>query len=338
MMFFDSLLPDWLFPSRSDRVVSSTDLKEADLLYATSRKTEMRENVIQELDSRGLEVAELGPGDIEEDDGDIYLDGTPAEDLDTTVFYREKRFLEGAEDREDAKEYMKTLGADYGIDFVNSPAGAEIADSKEKTKDVLEEAYSGIDDVEVPETYETLEDLEDLEAENLVTRKEGEGSLGRGIDFLEAGEIDDLDGDAVYEEFIDHYSGNAKDMRAFVVGGEPVTVKERVKDTDEPEPKNIASGGHYEDPDSVSLKGVEAASIASESLDMPVAAVDYAELEDGSVKVYEVNSTAQTSIDSKMDDDLYGLITDYLEEEAGEEDAPDGDIIAETAGEKASAV
>lgn len=306
----------WLFEDGTDRIFADTTLEEADVLYAGNVDTETRRNITGELVERDLDVTDLAPGDIEEIDGELYIDGVHASALrDKTVFYRQKMFLAGLEDEEKAEKLgqVQALEEDYGLDFINSSHGATVCDDKQATKDVLEDAYAEVDGVDVPDTYTSMDDIAQLDEEETVVKKTREGSCGNGVEFLEAGEVEDFEEDVFYEEFVDHYT-EGKDMRGFVIDGKPVGFAERTLESDEIEPKNLANDGHYRESGEVNWNEVYAVREASDALDVDVAAVDYVKQDDGSVKVLEVNATPGTKIDDLLDNNLYGEIADHIED------------------------
>lgn len=308
----------WLMEDGTDRVFAETSIDDADILYAGQVDTETRRGITGELLERGIDVTDLKPGDITEQDGELYVDGVHASMLrGKTVFYRQKMFLAGLsdEERESVLDEIRILEEDYGLDFVNPSLGSSVCDDKTATKDVLEEAYSGIDGVGVPDTYTSLDEIAELDEDEIVVRKAREGSCGEGVEFVEAGDINEFDDNVFYEEFVDHYD-RGKDMRGFLVNDRPVGFAERAMDTESLEPKNLANDGHYEASEAVNWNEVYAVAEAGKALDMDIAAVDYVKQEDGSVKVLEVNATPGTKINEIMDRDLYSEIGDHLEERA----------------------
>ncbi|MFB6191591.1 MAG: hypothetical protein ABEJ64_04135, partial [Candidatus Nanohaloarchaea archaeon] len=139
----------WLFNSRSrriDRVLASTGVEEADVLYAGTWDNETRRNTVEELDSRGIDVTDLRPEMVEEEDGELFVDDVHASELeDTVVFYREASFEDGVGREAEKAWQMDRLEQEYGIEFVNSPRGAAVCSDKEVTKDFMERAIDDFD-------------------------------------------------------------------------------------------------------------------------------------------------------------------------------------------------
>jgi glutathione synthase/RimK-type ligase-like ATP-grasp enzyme len=367
----------WLFGNRVNdvqRTLASTDVEDADVLYAGVRYDEAQAGFVEAMEDRGMDVTDLRPSQVEEEDGELFVDGIHASELqDTVVFYREKSFDDGFEDGKEREklEQVVRLDEQYGIEFVNTPRGAATCSDKlaakerlehaseldseelmrfaeekydegeqpdEEWMEFLEENGDRIDDLfDVPETYRDEVRAEgELDEEDTIVKKPRDGSLGNGIEFLELGEIDEFDDDHVYEEFVDHYSGEGDeevvDSRIWVAGDEVLTVDREI-DSERPEPTNISNGGTYsEDPMEAGLEEELLAYQVAEETGMDVFAIDLVRKQDEEgrkqLMPYEVNSTADTRLNDYevCEADLYDATAGVVEQRLEEVSGPGEDI------------
>lgn len=367
----------WLFGDRVkdvQRTLAATDVEEADVLYAGVRYDEAQAEFVRSMEDRGMDVTDFRPSQIEEKDGELFVDGLHASELqDTVVFYREKSFDEGFEEGEERERLEQTVRLDeeYGIEFVNTPRGAAMCSDKlaakealervsdldsdnlvrfaeekydegeqpdERWMEFLEENDDRLDNLfDVPETYRGEFHAErELDEGDTVVKKPRDGSLGNGIEFLEFGEIDDFDDDHVYEEFVDHYSGEddeeVVDSRIWVAGDDVLTVDREI-DSERPEPTNISNGGTYsEDPMEAGLEEELLAYHVAEETGMDVFAIDLVRKQDEEgrkqLMPYEVNSTADTQLNDYevCEADLYDSTAETVEQRLDEVSGPREDI------------
>ncbi|MFB6226131.1 MAG: hypothetical protein ABEJ02_02155 [Candidatus Paceibacteria bacterium] len=351
----------------SVEVLRDTSVDNADVLYAGTRDTTTRRNLVREFNDRDLNVTDISALDIEERDGEIFIAGREASELEgKTVFYRQATFLSDINTREEKieKQYlMYRLQEEYDINFYNSVRGAFNCWNKRRTKNILDEAYSQLENVRVAESFDSLEQVnealerkeqEDHVAEKVV-RKPEKGSLGRGIEFIDAGELGKDDFESAhhfYEECIDHSAENVREVRALDLGEgrENKVFVERDSDSGKLETKNIDQGAHYEKRDEVTEEEYRAIMAASRALDplkekgMEFGALDYliVEKEEGvEVVVMEYNSTPGTKVSEFYEENIreegdpgfYEMIADSVEEShyefTGEYDQADGSVSME---------
>jgi glutathione synthase/RimK-type ligase-like ATP-grasp enzyme len=314
------------------------DIDEADILYAGTQNTSTRRGVTTELEDRGLEVAELSPQDLEE---------LQASDLeDKTIFYRDKGFTKGVDEEEELGLYREMDRIDQaGVSMVNSARGSFISNNKALCKNQMEEALNGLWFAETPETYESVQGLarevvgeQGINEDDLIVKKPEEGSRAKGIEFKQAGEVEEIEEGFTYEEYIPHESreedmwDEVRDSRIWVLeGGDQIEVVDRDIDEDGPAATNIAQGGFYrEDTMDYDIREEKTAERISDQLEMDVFAIDCIrrETEDGYKEIipYEANSTAGTKVNNSeaMDANLYEEIADTIQQNHSETNEDNG--------------
>ncbi|MFB6204837.1 MAG: RimK family alpha-L-glutamate ligase [Candidatus Nanohaloarchaea archaeon] len=282
------------------------EIMDSDLLLAADRQLSLSP-VIDELEDRGYSVHQFNSDDIEYQDNEAYIDGVSASLLeDKTVLHRNKR---GFEDHAGELEEL----AEHGLDFINTPEGSDISNDKNRTKKALKRHG-----VQTPETYTTEEEVETALEEGPVIKKPDDQSRGREVEVLRPEEDLEFDTDKIYEECIDHWNTGVEERRAVVFAGshENRIIETKTREGEEYEPKNIANGGAYRDPDELYLEEFETLWDSADALGGGLLGIDYTVTPDGETTVLEVNSTVGLDgIRSASDQDIDSEIADMVEKE-----------------------
>ncbi|MFB6175473.1 MAG: RimK family alpha-L-glutamate ligase [Candidatus Nanohalobium sp.] len=277
------------------------------LFASSSRSDDAYKKVKQELESSGVSVSRLDPGSVEEKDGEVFLDGEPASEVDATVYLRPKRWV-SVEDNDDI--YRKLIDArEDGVDFYGDPQIAMIAEDKKATKNVFRSKGVGaLEDFSYEEALKRVED-----GEELVVKPRYNSSCGDGVELvdsrsgLEAYGEDTLE-DMLVEEYLPQGSdGENADMRMILTGKDSVRA-ERADGNGVA--NNLSNGGEYVEPPEKSSEEQYLEEVGSEVLGDGFYSIDYIRESDGSVKVMEVNSTSMTGINREMEKDLYSSIAE----------------------------
>jgi len=306
----------WLFSRTVDDILAQTDVGEADILYAGQVNTPTRRKTVKELDEQGFEVTSISSEDIDELE-------------DQTVFYRHKMFTSGMDDherKETVEELARAEQENQELDIIQDPYTAWYHKDKNRTAELLEESFSGLENVRMAESFDEDEAYEVLE-ENELIAKPSRNCCGNGIKRIDEEEalenyLEGLEEEEYrLEEAVPHEEG-FKDCRAIVLGdGEDATVLEvAARENGSGVANNISNGGNYTDPGDIFDYEIDAAIEATEGLD--VAAFDYMKTPDGEIVGLEVNSDLGTAINEQYSTqvDVNQQISDYIASRSENED------------------
>ncbi|MFB6292531.1 MAG: RimK family alpha-L-glutamate ligase [Candidatus Nanohaloarchaea archaeon] len=287
---------------------------EADLLVGADSLGSL-EPTIGELEERGYDVLQVPESDISVEEDGVYIgDREAAEFAGTDFLLRNKRGYRNA-------DYLPEL-RQSGIDFLNEPEGAEVCDDKLATKQVLEQFG-----ISTTDTYWSQEELDmALASGQKVAAKLSEGSHGAGFEVLEPGAREDFEPDRVYEELVDHWNDpHVEERRAVVFAGSSenrIIESQTRQSVGEYEPKNVANGGSYQDPDIYFEDEFETLWDTADVLGGGLLGIDYTvDTRTGEAKIIEANSTVQLggirNAASSNGYDLDEELADALETEIG---------------------
>ncbi len=297
----------WLFERTVNDIIAENDVEEADILYAGKVDTPTRRKTVEELDEQGYDVTTVTPDDLDELD-------------DQTVFYRHKMFTSGMTDQEskEAAEQMATAAQETDIDIIQDPQMSWFHRDKNRTSEMLEYAFTGMENVRMAQNYSEEEAFEILEGDEVIAKPTNE-CCGNGIQKIEDAQsleeyVEEFEQDGYrLEEAVPHEEGY-KDCRAIVLGdGEDATVLEvAARENGEGIANNISNGGNYADPGEIFDYEIDAAIEATEGLE--IAAFDYMKTPDGEVVGLEVNPDLGTAINEEYSEevDLNQEISDYI--------------------------
>ncbi|MFQ3307849.1 MAG: hypothetical protein ACI977_000060 [Candidatus Nanohaloarchaea archaeon] len=296
----------WLFQSKSDRILSSTDTEDADILYAGQVDTPTRRKTINQLDKDGFKVTDLSAGEIDKLQ-------------DQSVFYRHKMFTAGMNEEEQKKTVadLKRIENETETGFIQDPYVSWYHKDKNRTADYLEQQFSEYENVRMTQEFNDEEAFEIIE-ENAVVAKPSRNCCGNGVRKLQEESnlesyIEELENDSYrLEEAIDHE--DVKDCRAIVLGdGEDATVLEiAARENGAGFANNLSNGGNYTDSGEIFDYEIDAALDATEGLE--VAAFDYMKTSEGEIVGLEVNSDMGTAINEEYSTeiDINEEIADYI--------------------------
>lgn len=300
----------WLFGGTTDSILASTEVNEADILYAGKVDTATRRKTVKQLDKDGFSVTDISPSDVGE------------ELKDQTVFYRHKMFTSGmSPDKEkQTVQQLKEAEEKHNIDFIQDPVTSWYHKDKNRTADLLSDAFKDKENVHMAETLSEDEAHQLLEQDEEVVAKPARSCCGNGVQKLDEEQsleeyIENLEDDEYrLEEAVPH--GEAyQDCRAIVLGeGEDATVLEiAAREGGKAFANNISQGGKYTDSGDIFDYEIDAAIEATEGLE--VAAFDYMKTPDGEIVGLEVNSDMGTAINEEYSEevDINGELTSYLE-------------------------
>lgn len=242
---------------------------------------------IAELEGRGYDILQVPESDISVEEDGFHIGDRHADEFSGTCFLlRNKRGYRNA-------DYLPELRR-HGIEFLNEPEGAAVCDDKLATKEVLEQFG-----VPTTDTYWNQDELNAaLASGQQVVAKLSDGSHGEGFQVLEPGQREQFDSDRVYEELIDHWNNpHVEERRAVVFEGSNqnrIVESQTRQDVGEYEPKNVANGGFYSDPDVYFGQEFEALWDTAEILGGGLLGIDYTvDTRTGETKIIEANSTVQ---------------------------------------------
>lgn len=311
-----------------NRQIEEREIEEADVLYAGTQRTDTREEVSRELELKGLSVAEVSFEELKNFDSSVFQD--------KTIFYRDRGFpTDGSlEDIEEASQIIEEIERE-GASIVNSVEGSAKANNKDLCKHEMKQALWDLPYADAPQTYKSMREIETyLDDDDIVVKKPLNGLGGKGIEFLEAGEIEAMEEGFTYEQYIPHESSEedvwdtVSDSRIWVYrknGRFEIDVVDRENNNEEgPAPTNISQEGEYVKPMDYGLEEQKVASRIADRLDMDVFAIDCIRREaevDGEeirqIVPYEANSTAGTQLNETQytDGNIHEKIAKVVEEE-----------------------
>lgn len=298
-----------LFSNSTDRILSSKDIGEADVLYAGKVDTATRKKTVKQLNNDGFSVTDLSPSEI----------GEGLEEQ--TVFYRHKMFTAGmtAEEEKEVVQELKQTEEEYDVDFIQDPVAAWYHKDKNKTAEYLNDVFQGQNNVRMAETLSDEEAHRLLEEDQDIVAKPANSCCGNDVEKLDEEQsleeyMENLEEeDYRLEEAISHEEGY-KDCRAIVLGdGEDATVLEvAAREGANEFANNLANGGQYEDSGQIFDYEVDAAIEATEGLEL--AAFDYMKTPDGEIIGLEVNTDMGTAINEHYSEiDVNKEISNYIE-------------------------
>ena len=285
-----------------------------EVYFASSRTDSTFAEVKASLEGRDASTTHLNPSDIEESDGEIFIDGTEASEFDGKIFYRPNTWFSdfSEEGRLGKMELMAELETSYDIDFFGQPVTAMVSRDKKFTKQVYESAgVDTVDDYSLEEAFEKLE-----EGEKLVGKPRSGTCQGDGVELIDsasdlesyvdryAGEASEeaVDESILLEEYLPNDSGDENyDMRMVVLGDE---VYRKARVDGDGVANNLDNNGRYVDAPEMSSEEEELAETTKDLFGDGFYAVDYIRTDEGDVRVMENNDTPGGSIDSEISDDL----------------------------------
>ena len=310
------------------RIVRNQDIdfEEEEFEFEFDKEEEIdSEQLTEEIEDSYLEYKQSSV-QLEEVEDSIKVKGTDLKakiegqyinDLEEEkkVVWRPKRILEEWETQEDVMEYGLLKQSDK-LDFNYEPLNTPILNDKAQTKEVLRSHG-----LSTPETYDSVDEV----SENHAIAKDIDGSQGDGFrEIKQNEELEELDEDKIYEEFVNHYDNSSVDRRMFIVGDRIVSMGDRETNSDQVEAKNINNGGFYKKPESVSMEEINAGEEITDIFGEGIYALDYIRHEDGSIDILEVNDTPGTKLNSELDygEDIFEEIASYVDDPSSYGDKP----------------
>lgn len=293
-----------------------------EVFFASSKRDSTFAEVKASLEGKDASTKHLRPGDIEERDDEIFIDGTEASEFDGKIFYRPNTwFSDFSEDaRLDKMDLMAELETGYDVDFFGQPVSALVSRDKKFTKQIYESAGIGtVDDYGLEEAFERLE-----EGEEIVAKPRSGTCQGDGVELIEssselesyvsryAGEVSEeaVDENILLEEYLPNDSEDKNhDMRMVVLGDE---IYRKARVDGDGVANNLDNNGRYVDAPEMSSDEERLAEKTQHLFGEGFYAVDYIRTESGEVKVMENNDTPGSSIDSEISDDLSERIAEEV--------------------------
>lgn len=299
---------------RLDNVKDNVSQPDKTVYYGSNVKDSVH-SVLEELEDLGYDTERVSSKKIKRMDAD---------DFDGPMLLRSKR---GFND-EKTKRKLDMLQK-QGVDILPSPRGAQAANDKLASKQILNRSLSRVPNASTTDTYNSPESLRRARLFGRdIVQKPRRGSHGNGFEILSPEDEFELDPDCIYEKKIDHWSNpNIDERRALMYVGKNeekvIDIKTREAKTNKEIPKNFNNGGSYSEPDLVLQNELEGALASGRAVEGGVVAVDYTlNKKTGEFEAIEVNSTVQThgirdyseiDIDQKtaeyIDNDLKGYST-----------------------------
>lgn len=304
---------------------ASTSEPVDEVLFASSSSSDPTyRKVRHELEEDGIDVSRLDPNDVEERDGEVFLDGERASELDAKVYLRPKRWRSVEDDSELFRDLIDAQ--EDGVDFYGDPQAAMLAEDKKATKNVFSSKGVGsVDDFSYEEARSLLEGGEEVVVKPRYNSSCGEDvDLVSSVDELEAYDEEKLRDEMLIEEYLPQGSGEENADMRMVLTGEDTVRAERVNGNGVA--NNLSNGGKYTEPPEMSDEEQYLEEVGSEVLGEGFYSIDYIRESDGSVKVMEINSTSGTGIDREMEGDLYSSIAEGLKSREYSAASPDQDM------------
>ena len=296
-------------------VFNPQELDDDKTVYYGSNVKDSVYGVLEELEDIGYDTERVSSKKIKSMDAD---------DFNGPLLLRSKR---GFND-ERTKRKLDILQK-QGVDILPSPRGADAANDKLASKQVLNKSLNRVPKASTTDTYSSPDSL--MRARFLredIVQKPRKGSHGNGFEIISPEDELELNPDCIYEKKIDHWSDpNIDERRALMYVGQNeekvIDIKTRKAKTNKEIPKNFNNGGSYSEPDLVLQNELEGALASGRAVDGGVIAVDYTlNKRTGEFEAIEINSTVQThgikeyseiDIDQKtaeyIDNDLKGYST-----------------------------
>lgn len=302
---------------RFEDILNSASQTDQTVYYGSNSKDSVH-GVIEELDELGYDTQRVSSKKVRKMDAD---------DFNGPLLLRSKR---GFND-DKIKRKLKTLQK-QGVDILPSPKGADAANDKLASKQVLNKSLREINNASTTDTYNTPESFMKARLMNQeIVEKPRKGSHGNGFQILQPDEEFDIDPECIYERKVDHWKNpDIEERRALMYVGKTeekvIDVKTRKAKTNKEVPKNFNNGGTYTDPEFVTENELQGALASGRAVDGGIVAVDYTlNKKTGEFEAIEVNSTVQTDgikeyseidIDKRtaeyIDNDLNGYATKGL--------------------------
>lgn len=311
---------EWTPESGINSPSISSDSEE--VFFASSKTDSTFAEVKASLEGKDASTKHLDPGDIQEGQDEILIDGIEASEFDGKIFYRPNTWFADFSESErlEKMDLMAELETSYDVDFFGQPVAAMVSRDKKFTKQIYESAgIDTVDDYGLEEAFDRLE-----EGEEIVGKPRSGTCQGDGIELIEsaselesylknyAGEVseDAVEENILLEEYLPNDSEDENyDMRMVVLGDE---VYRKARVDGDGVANNLDNNGRYVEAPEMSSEEENLAEKTQHLFGDGFYAVDYIRTEDGDVKVMENNDTPGRSIDSKISDNLTEKIADEI--------------------------